>query len=447
MEAVYNMLHLSPMWVALAVFVVSYFFIATEKIDITIAALLGGCAIVFCHVAPFEKLLEKIDLNVLGLLLGMMMIMDILSSTGVFEWLAITIARKAKGNGLLIMIELVLATAFISAFLDNVTTIILIAPITILIAQILEIPAVPILILEAIFSNIGGTATLIGDPPNIVIGSRTGLGFNDFLMHLSPVCIIIAIISAITIGVVFRKTMRSAPVAMERIYKTRPELAIIDPDNLRRGLIVFAFVMIGFFLSRMLNIEAGVIALTGAFAMALVCKVSLHKVLERMEWSTMLFFIGLFVMIGALEINGFFELAGKMMINLTQENFTLTVLVILWVSAILSAIVNNVPLIIAMIPLINSMIPVFAKQMGLEGAEEAIRIQIKEPLYWSLALGTCLGGNGTLIGASANVIVAQIAKRNRYKLSFWDFTRYGLPLMLLSMVICTFYLYFRYLAK
>ncbi len=442
---------LSPMTLSIIVFVITYLFIASEKIDKSIAALLGACTVVALHVANFEELIHKVDLNVMALLIGMMMIVDIMATTGIFEWVAVVIARKSKGNVILIVAEFLLVTAVISALLDNVTTVILIAPITILITQILEIPTVPILILEAVFSNIGGTATLVGDPPNIIIGTSCKLSFNEFLFHLSPVVCIICVLAVVIVLFMMRKSMKAAPAAIERVAKTRPELAIIDRDNMIRSLVVFCLVIVGFFLSRTIGVEPGIIALGGGFLMAMVCRVSIHRVLEKVEWSTIMFFAGLFVLIGALEANHFFEILGDKIVAWTSGNFVLTVMVILWSSAIFSAIVDNIPLVIAMIPLIKSIIPVFAHQMGLEGTDAQtlalVKTSIEEPLLWSLALGACLGGNGTLIGASANVVISQIARKNKYRLSFWDFTRYGLPMMFFSLIISSFYVYFRYLSK
>ncbi len=428
----------------LIIFTVTYFFIATEKIDKTIAALLGAITVIFFHAAPFEELLSKIDLNVIALLAGMMIIVNILATTGVFEWIAITIARKSKANALVIFISFMLVTAVLSAFLDNVTTVILIAPITILIAQILEISAIPLLILEAVFSNIGGTATLVGDPPNILIGSRCGLTFNDFIINLTPAVLIILVVSLLFLCIIMKKNLKSSSRALERIRKTKPEKAIIEPARLKKALVIFALVLTGFFCSHSIHVEPGIIALAGGLVMAVVCRMDIHHILEKVEWTTILFFVGLFMLIGALEINGIFILLGHGIISMTQGNLMFTVIAVLWFSAVFSAIVDNVPLVIAMIPLINSMIPVFAKQLGIEGSEELIKAQVQAPLLWSLALGACLGGNGTIVGASANVVIVQIAHRNKYKISFWEFMKYGLPMMLLSLIISTVYLYVRY---
>ena len=433
------------MWIGVAIFAAAYLFIASEKVDKTIAAMLGAGLIIALGVAGFNDMLGKIDLNVLGLLIGMMVIVNIMATTGVFEYLAVKIARQTKGNGVLVVMEFLLATAFISAFMDNVTTVILMAPVTILITQLLRLPTVPILIMEAIFSNIGGTATLIGDPPNILIGASCNLSFNDFLINLTPV---VLIVMAVTLGVVLlqmRKNLRTAPSAVAQVRLTEPKLAILEPARLSSSMWVFAFVLLGFFTSRLTGLEPGIIAICGAFVMALVCKIELSHMLEKVEWNTILFFSGLFMMVGALEIDGVFNSLGQWMIHMTDGNFALTMMIILWGSAILSAVIDNIPLVISMIPLIQSIVPIFAGQMGIAGSEELITAQIREPLFWALALGACLGGNGTLIGASANVVVCQIARKNRYPVTFWQFTRYGFPLMILSVAICSVYLYFRYI--
>ncbi|WP_176013434.1 SLC13 family permease [Victivallis sp. Marseille-Q1083] len=432
------------MWTGIIIFILAYCLIASEKVDKTIAAMLGAGLMVAFQVADFSAMLGKVDLNVLGLLIGMMIIVNIMATTGVFEYLAVLIARQTKGNGILVTAEFLLATAVISAFMDNVTTVILMAPITILITQLLGLPTVPVLILEALFSNIGGTATLVGDPPNILIGASCNLSFNDFLLNLAPIVLVIMAIMLGLVVLLMRKRLRSNPDAIAQVLLTDPKQAILLPRRLLRSLLVFGLVLLGFFTSRLTGLEPGLIAICGAFAMALVCRIELSTMLEKVEWNTILFFCGLFMMVGALELVDVFSLLGQKMVELTQGNFALTMMIILWGSAVLSAIIDNIPLVISMIPLIHSIVPVFAQQMGLQG-EEAIRLQISEPLFWALALGACLGGNGTLIGASANVVIGQIANKNRYKLSFKDFTCYGAPCMIVSVLICTVYLYFRYL--
>lgn len=435
---------MTPVMIAvLVIFALTYALIASEKIDKSAAAVLGATLVVVFHLAPLEELFHKIDLNVIFLLAGMMVIVNILAQTGVFEWVAISLAQQSKGRGMVILIKFLVATAILSALLDNVTTVILMAPITILVTQILEVPTVPVLILEAVFSNIGGTATLVGDPPNIVIGSQGGLTFNDFLVNLSPVVAVIMAVSLLIVYPLFAKYFHVPENIRQRVMKAHPEKAIINPRILKRAVPVFALVLAGFFLGHSLHIEPGIIALAGGLLMAIVCKVNVHHALEKVEWGTIFFFIGLFMLIGALEVVGLFEMLGHQVLALTQGNLLLTAMVILWSCAIFSAIVDNIPLVIAMMPLLKTIIPGFAAQMGLTDPA-LINTQIAEPLYWALALGACLGGNGSLIGASANVVVAQIALRNKYKLSFWQFTKYGFPLMIVSLFISTGYIYLRY---
>ncbi|MDR0867853.1 MAG: ArsB/NhaD family transporter [Planctomycetota bacterium] len=426
------------------IFIITYALIASEKIDKTAAAIFGALVIVLFKHASVGELFAKIDLNVIFLLGGMMMVVSILARTGIFEWVAVVLAQQSKGYGMPIVLKFLLATAVLSALLDNVTTVILMAPITILVTQILEIPTVPVLICEAIFSNIGGTATLVGDPPNIVIGSQSGfLTFNDFVVHLAPCA---GIVAAVTFGIIyflFRKRFVVGDAIRQRLMVAHPEKAIIDPQTLKRALPVFFLIIAGFVMSHTLHLEPGLIALTGAMLMAVVCRASIPHVLEKVEWGTIFFFVGLFMLIGALEIVGVFEFLGQKMLALTSGDLLLTAMIVLWSSAFLSAVVDNIPLVIAMMPLLASLIPSFAAAAGIADPEQINR-QIAAPLYWSLALGACLGGNGSLIGASANVVIAQMGNRNKCPITFMGFTRYGFPLMLVSLVISTGYIWLRY---
>ncbi len=435
------------MLASIIIFVVCYLFIASEKIDRTVVALLGAAAMIMLHLIPYEDALAKVDLNVVFLLVGMMVIVGILAETGVFEWIAIVTARKAGGNGLLIMALLVLVTAVLSAFLDNVTTVILIAPITILVTQILELPTVPFLIMEAVFSNAGGTATLVGDPPNIIIGSETIFDFNDFLLNLTPIILVVLAVFLVLQSLLFRNVAQVPDSAKARIAKAQPARAIVAPRLLRRTAPVFLLVLVGFFTAHALDVEPGIIALAGAVIMVAVSGLPAHTAFHKVEWSTILFFIGLFMLIGALDYNGVFLRLGRIMLDLTHGNLLVTTLTILWASAVISAIVDNIPLVIAMIPLIKSIVPAFVAALHIAGQDAAIHARVEAPLFWALALGACLGGNGTLIGASANVVVSQIAIRNNYRLSFMDFSRYGFPFMLVSLALSSAYLYLRYFLR
>lgn len=432
------------MMLSLAIFLVVYTLIAFDIVDKTAAALLGAGAVILMHLVPYDVAIKSVDMNVIFLLIGMMIVMSILAETGFLEWLAITIAQRAKGNAKIIVLQFLLVTAALSAVLDNVTTVILIAPITILITQLLELRTAPILILLAIFSNIGGTGTLIGDPPNIIIGSATGLSFNEFLFNLGPVIAVITLVCLAMVRYRLGTSLDAPEEARRRVMMAEPGLAILQPLLLKKCGAVLVLILLGFFTSRLTGFEPGIVALAGSVVMMVVCRVDIHVALNKVEWATILFFIGLFMLISALEHNGLFEKSGDLLVHATEGNLLLTVMVILWVSAFASAIVDNIPLVIAMLPLIKTMIPAFALQMGLADSPDLIQTTIAAPLYWALALGACLGGNGTLIGASANVVIAQIGARNNAAISFMEFTRAGFPLMLLTIFISMIYLYLRY---
>lgn len=435
---------LSPMMASLGIFLVVYALIAFDIVDKTAASLLGAGAVILTHLVPYHDAVKSVDMNVLFLLIGMMIVMSILAETGFLEWLAITIAQRSQGNAKAIILQFLLVTAFLSAVLDNVTTVILIAPITILITQLLEIRTAPILIMLAIFSNIGGTGTLIGDPPNIIIGSATILSFNDFLFNLGPIVVVMTLVCLFVVRITMAPLLNAPEEARKRVMMAQPQLAILDPTLLKKCGAVLSLILLGFFTSRLTGFEPGIVALAGSVLMMIVCKVDIHTALHKVEWATILFFIGLFMLISALEHNGLFVKSGEALVQATQGNLLLTAMVILWVAAIASAIVDNIPLVIAMIPLIKTIIPVFALQMGLADNPELTHTTIAAPLYWALALGACLGGNGTLIGASANVVIGQIGNRNNAPITFWEFTKAGFPLMILTVLISSVYLYFRY---
>jgi Na+/H+ antiporter NhaD/arsenite permease-like protein len=428
----------------LIVFAIAYVLIVTELTDRTAAAVFGATIVIALGFIPYHEAVERIDLNVVFLLVGMMIVVNILSDTGLFEWVAIKIAQVARGNGLVILAGLSIATAVLSALLDNVTTVVLIAPVTILIVQILELRAVPFLIVLALFSNIGGTATLIGDPPNILIGSAVGLSFVEFVIHLTPAVLIIMVACLLVLGVVLRSSMQVDPDARALVRSASPNRAIVDPMRLRRGLIVFAGIMAALCVSHSLHVEPGIIALAGGFVMILVCRTSLHEALSKVEWNTIFFLIGLFMLVGSLEYVGVFEVVGEYLIGLTGGGLIATAMVVLWVSAVLGAVAGNIPVVIALIPLTQILAANIGNNLGLE--PELVRAHVTEPLFWALALGACLGGNGTLYGAAANIVIAQIAERNNYHISFSEFLKYGLPITVISLLLSMAYLYLRYFA-
>ena len=429
--------------ISVAIFAAAYILIASDKVNKTIVAVLGASLVLLLRIINFERAVAAIDLNVIFLLVGMMTSVSILAKTGFFEWAAISTAKLAKGNPIAILLLLMTVTAFFSAFLDNVTCVVLFVPVTILITQILEISPVPFVILEAIASNIGGTATLIGDPPNIIIGSQGHLSFNDFLINLAPGILAAMAVFLATIYLLFRKQLTVDESIRRRIDDAIPHLAITDRKNMVRALVVMAFMMLGFFLHVGIGLEPGIIALAGSMVMMLVCRAESNDALMRVEWTVIFFFIGLFVMVAALEETGAIDWVAYHLIAVAGHNLFLMCVVVLWSSAILSGVLDNIPFVIAMVPLLRLSFTTIAQNMGISDPT-VIQHSIAEPLWWSLALGVCLGGNGTLIGASANVVSAQICDKNKYHISFWKFTKLGFPLMIQSVIIATIYIWLRF---
>ncbi len=422
---------------SIIIFIAVYFLIATEKLDKTIAVIIGATLMIGLRLVSFRQAAEAVDLNVILLLTGMMVSVSILGKTGFFEWVAMIVAKKAKSDPLRMLLAFVGVTAILSAFLDNVTTVILLVPVTILIAQLLEISPVPFLILEAIASNIGGTATLIGDPPNIIIGSQAGLSFNDFLINVMPCIIIIMAVFLLTIYLLFRSHWNIPDRLKIRVTGAIPELAIVDRKMMARSLTVMGIIILGFFTHSLTGIESGLIALAGGVVMIAVCKADLEKVFAQVEWGTIFFFIGLFMIVAGLEHNGVIELLAVNLIKMAGNNNFLLCVYILIGSALFSAVFDNVPFVLAMVPLIKNII----LMLGINSSGGAAN-----PLWWSLVLGACLGGNGTLVGASANVVVSKISYKNKYPITFFRFTSYGLPFMIQSVFISLLYIWLRYFA-
>ena len=428
---------------ALIIFVIVYVFIAIEKIESTIVVILGAFAMLALRLLTFEEAVHSVDLNVLFLLVGMMVSVYTLSQTGFFEWVATSLAKKSGGNPVKIALFFLTATMVMSAFLDNVTTIILIAPVSILIMQLIELSPVPLLIMEAIASNIGGTATLIGDPPNIVVGSSAGLSFNDFMINAAPAILVVYAVFALTAYLLLRKTWKVSDAVKVRVTEASPELAIVSKSNLIKALSVLGLIILGFFTQSLTGIETGIIALTGAMLMLFVCKVEVDHSFLHVEWNVIFFFIGLFIIVAGLEVNGVIEWLGKSLLGMAGSNHFYLCVIILVGGALISTILNNIPFTMAMVPMIKQMIDTIATQQGLTDPA-MIERQIAYPLWWSLVLGVCLGGNGTLIGSSVNVIAAKISGKNSYPISFMHFTKYGFPFMLQSLAISILYIWMRY---
>jgi Na+/H+ antiporter NhaD/arsenite permease-like protein len=418
---------------AVALFVVVLVGIATELINRTVAALLGAAVVVaFGVVEQTEAASEFVDWNTIGLLAGMMIIVSVLNKTGLFEYLAIRSAQLGKARPGRILILLSLVTAFLSAFLDNVTTVILMVPVTFLIADALDVSPLPFLLAQVMASNIGGAATLIGDPPNILIGSAADLSFSNFVLNLTPVVLLTLPFVLGFFYVAFRRELVAGEGAEETIGKLNARGAIRDEVLLRKSLIVLGVVILGFFLHGALHLEAATIALFGAAVLMLYARSDVEEILREVEWPTLLFFVGLFVLVGGLEVTGFVGRIAEVLTG-ASNSLAITAMLVMWGSAIASGIVDNIPFTATMIPVIQEL----AQAEGLSEAEV-------RPLWWALAIGADFGGNFTLIGASANVVVAGMSERAGRKISFLTFMAYGIPVTLISLVLATPYVLLRY---
>ncbi|HVZ52356.1 MAG TPA: ArsB/NhaD family transporter [Pseudolabrys sp.] len=432
---------LNAMWVSTGILAVTYAVIMSEKVNRAVVALAGAGVVIIVGVLDQEEAIKGIDWNTLGLLTGMMILVSVSRRSGMFEYVAVWSAQAARAHPAGILILLQIATAVLSAFLDNVTTVLLIVPVTLAITNTLKVPAYPYLFAEIMASNIGGTATLIGDPPNIIIGSQVGLTFNDFVYNLAPVIVIIMVVQTAMIHALWGRALRANPEAEAAIMAMKPAAAIKDWRLLKQALVVLALVMVAFVLARPLHLEPATIALLGAAVLMLLdnwahqseqAAHNIHSTFGDVEWITIFFFLGLFVVVHGVEVGGLLHLLAGKLVAATGGDLATTGFAVLWASAVLSAIVDNIPFVATMIPLIKSMAPSL-------GGEQAI-----QPLWWCLSLGACLGGNGTLVGASANLTVAGISERNGVPFRFLTYTLYAAPMTLVSIAICHVYVWWRY---
>jgi Na+/H+ antiporter NhaD/arsenite permease-like protein len=432
---------LNPMWVSTCILATTYAVIMSEQVNRAIVALTGAGVMIIVGVLGQDEAIKGIDWNTLGLLSGMMILVSVSRRSGMFEYVAVWSARAAKAHPGGIMILLQVATAVLSALLDNVTTVLLIVPVTIAITNTLKVPPYPYLFAEIMASNIGGTATLIGDPPNIIIGSQVGLTFNDFVYHLTPVILVILAVQTVMIHVMWGKDLRATPEAEAAIMGMHPADSIKDWLLLKQSLAVLGVVMTGFVLARELHLEPATISLTGAALLMLLdnwahhsekASHNIHSTFGDVEWITIFFFLGLFVVVHGVEVGGLLHLLASKLVSATGGSLPATGYAVLWASAFLSAIVDNIPFVATMIPLIKNMAPAF-------GGPEHIM-----PLWWCLSLGACLGGNGTLIGASANLTVAGISERNGVPFRFLTYTLYAAPMTVVSIAIANVYVWWRY---
>jgi len=433
-------------WIATAIFLGAYGLIISEHVHKTVVAMFGGSLMIVLSIVTqdeaFSSLELGVDWNVIILLVSMMVIINIMKPTGVFEYIAIKSAKIAKGRPFMIMAILSVVTAVVSAFLDNVTTVLLIAPVTILICKELDLDVVPYLITEALASNIGGTATLIGDPPNIMIGSKAQLDFMAFVYHLTPVIILVLVAYIISLKFIFGKQLVVKEELRQKIMEMNENEALQDLVLLKKSLVILAVMIVGFVAQGMLNLQPATIGLFGAGLLMLVSKTdNPHDILCEAEWGTLFFFIGLFIIVGGVVKVGLIQWMSIEVLQITQGNLFGTTMIILWFSAFASAFIDNIPFVATMNPLIIDM----AKQLwpDLSGVQLLHHPGLM-PIWWALSLGACLGGNGTAIGASANVVVVGMAEKMGRPISFKKFMLYGMPLMIESVLICTGYVWLRY---
>ncbi len=439
MEFLHSIVNAHSVVIATAILLVAYIFIATEKIPKVTIALIGGALTIFLGLVGPDKtngeilnphyFINYVDFGVIFLLVSMMIIVNIATKSGMFNWIANELLKLTKGHPIAVLFALGIFTAITSAFLDNVTTVILIMPITFVIASQLDINPIPFLITEIFASNIGGTATLIGDPPNIIIGSTANLSFMNFILELTPIVTIILLTILVMLIFVFKNDLITTQEKMEVVAKLDNSKTITDFSLMIRSAIILALVILGFVLHDITHIPAYLTAMIGASILLLFEKPT--DILKDVEWNTIFFFIGLFIIIGGLEASGGISLMAKWILDVTQGSQEATGMLILWASGIISGVIDNIPYTATMAPMLLEI----QKVMGAD---------YSYPLWWCLSLGACLGGNMTIIGAAANVIVSESASRQGYPISFMRFLKYGFITMLISLILSTLYIYIKF---
>jgi len=454
-------------WVGTLIFVGTYILIATEKINKTAAAMAGAMLMmIFILPGPkhgvsdhktgspesslheanqavdkpalaseLDSFAQNINFDVIFTLAGMMILVNILSETGLFQYVAIKSAKIARGSPVNTLILLVFATAILSAFLDNVTTILLIAPVTLVVAAELEVPPIPFLLCETMASNIGGTGTLIGDPPNLIIGSYAGLSFSDFMVNLSPFILVCLFIYCFVLWFYYRKKLSVTIEKRARIMSFNEHEAITDKVKLKKGGTIMVLTLIGFLLHGMLHLEPSVVAMTGATAALVFCCDNVEEALEKVEWMTLFFFMGLFILVKGAEAAGLMDVLGKWLNTIAHWHPLAIILTIMWVSGFCAAIMNNVSFTAAAIIIVAN----FMQSMEFFTAQNH-----QELLWWALALGVCLGGNGSAVGAAANMCTISIAEKNGTKISFAEFFKYGFPVTVISLIMASGYIALRF---
>lgn len=415
--------------ISIIVFLVVIVAIISEKIHRAAAAVAGAVVLLLTHVLTVESSIKYIDFNTIGVLIGMMIFVSVVKCSGIFEYISIKAAKISKGDPWKIMVIFMVVTAVLSAFLDNVTTVLLIGPMTISIAKILGLDPVPFLLSQIMASNIGGTGTLIGDPPNIMIGSAAGLSFLDFILNTAPIVVIIMVALIFAIKFMFGKGLTKNSGAIQEIMLLDEKKAIEDLALMKKSIVMIILVVLGFMLHSQVGVESCVVALAAAAIMLIIGKQDVDGILLDIEWTTIVFFTGLFIVVGGMVETGVIDHLAELLVEATAGHPIITMIVLLWASAILSAILDNIPFVATLIPLIIA--------MGNDGVDVV-------PLWWAVSLGACLGGNGTLIGASANVVLCGISGKHGYPITFRTFLKTGVPIMLMSIAMSTVYVVLRY---
>ena len=415
--------------IAIVILLVTMAALMTEKLHRTVAAVAGALLLILTGVLSVESGFSYVDLNTLGVLIGMMLFVAVVKNSGIFEYIAIKAAKIAKGRPWPLMVLFALITAVLSAFLDNVTTVLLIGPMTLAITSMLRINPIPFFMTQIMASNIGGTATLIGDPPNIMIGSAAGLSFTDFITNTGVAVLFVLAATIVCFYFIYGRKLHVEPEAMDSILQLDENKAIKDRSLLIKSVVMILLVVFGFVFHSQLHLESCTIALTAAAVMLLIGRQDVEEIVAGVEWTTILFFTGLFIVVGGLQETGVIQILANGLMDLTEGHMTLTILLILWVSAIVSSFLDNIPFVATLIPLILTM-----QSSGVDVT----------PLWWAVSLGACLGGNGTLIGASANVVLSGISNRHGFPITFASYFKVGFPLMLVSVAISTVFLLLRF---
>lgn len=419
----------TPQIIAVSVFVIVMAVIATEKVHRTLVALAGAVLLVILGVMPVGNAMGHVDFNTIGVLLGMMLFVAVVKTSGLFEYLAIKAAKIAKGDPWKLMVSFAIITFFMSAMLDNVTTVLLVGPMTLTICRLLDIDPIPYFMVEIMSSNIGGTSTLIGDPPNIMIGSAAGLSFLDFVKVDFPVVAVVMVVVLILFKFIYGRNLKADEGHRMNVMSLDENESIKDARVFKQSVVMIILVTIAFMIHGALGLESSVIALSAAAILMLISRCNVEKTVMGVEWATIGFFIGLFVIVGSLSETGIIGALANWLMTITAGQTMLTMIILLWASAIISSILDNIPFVATLIPIILTM--------------EASGVDVA-PLWWAISLGACLGGNGTLIGASANVVLSGISNREGYPLTFMSYLKVGFPLMIVAVVICTGYLLLRF---